>query len=286
MSTSIIFAGTPDFAVPSLRALIDDPEFEVKLVITQPDKPVGRKQQLTPPPVKVAAIDAGIPVEQPENINNYQFPVSNFQFLVVVAYGQLLKQPILDLSEIAPINVHASLLPRWRGASPIQSALLAGDQETGVTIQRMVLELDAGPMLATESTPIEARETIETLHDRLAQIGADLLVTTLKKPLTETQQDDANMTHCTKLTRAMGNVDTKTMTAEEIDRHVRALVPWPGVRAVIEGQEVKLIETQLVETDSALAVDCKESTLFVLQLQPLGKAPMNALDWKRGRISS
>ncbi len=291
----IIFAGTPAFAVPSLRALVADPAFDVKLVITQPDKPVGRTQKMTPPPVKVAAEEAGIPVWQPNNINgewrmengesnHSQFSILNspFDFLVVVAYGQILSEEILHSPAIAPVNVHASLLPRWRGASPIQSAILHGDHESGVTIQRIVEKLDAGPILAMAKTEIEPRETAATLEKKLADMGAGLLTETLKNPITETPQDEAKITICKKLTRATGMVDAG-VTAEEIDRRVRALVPWPGVRMVIAGEEVKLIAVSHTPAKDSVEVPCKNSVLHVLTVQPSGKTPMPAVAWMRGK---
>lgn len=281
---SIVFAGTPDFAVPSLKALIADDAFDVKLVISQPDKPVGRSQEVLPTPVKKAALDAGIPVEQPENINTFQhFNISTFQFLVTVAYGQILKQPILDLPEVAPVNLHASLLPHWRGASPMQSAILNGDRQTGVTIQRMVKELDAGPILAQESLALHGTETITQLHDSLAAMGARLLVETVKKPLTETPQDETKATFCRKLTKDMGTFDPKRMTAQEIDRHVRALVPWPGVRTKLHNEDVKLIEVSLEEKEGSVPLQCKDSVLHLVTVQPAGKKPMSADAWERGR---
>ena len=214
---SVIFCGTPAFAVPSLTALIADPRFAVNLVISQPDKPAGRKLLPAPSPVKAAAEKYGIPVCQPIDINEEWGRQSPPDFLVVVAYGQILGQPLLDLPRLAPVNLHASLLPRWRGASPIQHAILAGDRETGVTIQRMVRELDAGPILARATTPIAARETVRTLGDRLARMGADLLLRTLTRPLEEILQDAAEITACRKLTRADGAVSPRERTAEDID---------------------------------------------------------------------
>jgi methionyl-tRNA formyltransferase len=279
---SIIFAGTPDFAVPSLEALIADEDIEVKLVISQPDKPVGRKQDVLPTPVKQAALKAGIPINQPDDINKMALNDIECDFLVVVAYGQILKQDILDVPKIAPVNLHASLLPHWRGASPMQSAMLAGDTQTGVTIQRMVKALDAGPVLAQAIVPLEQDTTIAQLHDQLSTAGAALLIETLHAPLTETPQNESEMTVCHKLNRSMGNVDANTMTAEEINRHVRALVPWPGVRMRIKNQEIKLLQTSLTATDESIPVQCKDVELHILQLQPPGKKPMTGLAWQRG----
>ncbi|MFA7681726.1 MAG: methionyl-tRNA formyltransferase [Candidatus Peribacteraceae bacterium] len=281
---TIIFCGTPTFAVPSLQALIDDDAFSVELVITQPDKPVGRKQVLTAPPVKAQAEQHGIPVVQPENTNDLENEIPACDFLVTVAYGQMIGPALLALPSIAPVNVHPSLLPRWRGASPIQHAILKDDRETGVTIQQMVEELDAGPILAQEHTEIDPRETAESLHERLSVMSAELLLKTLKHPLSPKEQDETGVTFCKKLTRKDSIVDPAQMTAEEIDRHVRALVPWPGVLCTMEGEELKLLETSLESQEDALLLPCKNaSNLYVMQLQPPGKKPMTGTEWKRGR---
>ncbi|MDD3897040.1 MAG: methionyl-tRNA formyltransferase [Candidatus Peribacteraceae bacterium] len=280
---SVIFCGTPEFAIPALRALSAAPEFSVDLVITQPDKPVGRKQQLTPPPVKAAARELGLPVEQPEDINSFQFPIPHFQFLVTVAYGQIIGERLLALPSIAPVNVHPSLLPRWRGAAPIQNALLADDAETGVTIQRMVRELDAGDILGQESVRIAPRETAESLHEQLAEMAASLLVETLKKPLRPEPQDNAKITLCRKLSRRDGIVNSATMTAQEIDRRVRALMPWPGVTCVIGTEEAKLHQTSLEPSDDAFPVPCRGgTTLFVQRIQSPGKNVLRGNEWMRG----
>ncbi len=277
MSLRIIFLGTPLFACPFLQALHDDPAFEILQVITQPDKPSGRGKKLTSPPVKELARSLGIPVMQPENVNRCQMSGFRFQecdFLVVVAYGQILSKEILGLPKIAPVNLHASLLPRWRGASPIESSILAGDTETGVTVQRMVEKLDAGPILSQVRTPLPERETKLILGQRLSTLGAKLLVDTLKMPLHETPQDESAVTICKKLTREMGVVDPKIMTAEEIDRSVRALTPWPGVRMEVSGfrdqvSGVKLIETSLEPHPEGLPIPCAgNSMLFITKLQP------------------
>ena len=289
---SIVFTGTPDFAVPSLEALLENPAFQVSLVITQPDRPTGRKQTLTSPPVKVIAQSHGIPVWQPENINaqwDDKPPVPAPDFLVVVAYGQILKSVILEWPAIAPVNVHASLLPRWRGASPIHHAILSRDTETGVTIQRMVEALDAGPILSAERVTIGAEETTPQLHDRLAHMGAQLLIGTLQSPLHETPQDTTHVTVCHKITKAMGEIDPSVQTAQEIERTVRALQPWPGVRYTFDGEECKILEAEAsaaadATTENTVVLQCKNNTtLYIRKLQPAGGKPMTAMEWKRGR---
>lgn len=281
----IIFAGTPAFAVPSLRALAADPAFSIALVITQPDRPAGRGKRMRQPPVKSAACELGLPLWQPTHppAAVAGSPLPEAHYLVVVAYGHLLHQRMLDHPRIAPVNVHASLLPRWRGASPVQHAILAGDRETGVTVQRMVRELDAGPILAQRAVALDPRATAEQLLETLAALGASLLVETLKSPLSETPQDPAGVTVCRKLTREDGRVDPATMTAETIDRKVRALVPWPGVRMVLRGREVKVLATELAPSPGAIPVPCAgDSMLYVTRLQSPGGKPQPAAEWTRG----
>jgi methionyl-tRNA formyltransferase len=298
--STIIFCGTPEFACPSLQALHEDPAFDVVQVITQPDKPVGRKRVVTAPAVKVLAKKLGLPVEQPNDINSTHYSLLTTDYLVVVAYGQILKERILKMPKIAAVNLHPSLLPIWRGPSPIQNSLLAGDKETGVTIQHMVEEVDAGAILSQEKITIDPRETKTALTERLAKEGAELLTKTLKAPLTETHQDDSKATFCKKLTRSVGQVDPHLMTAEEIDRYVRALVPWPGVSIhcgtgilpVRSGgrpardESVKLIETLLTPHADSFELPCaKGSILYVTKIQSPGKNVMTGEEWGKGKIT-
>jgi len=284
MQFSVIFAGTPDFAVPTLEALIKDPAYDVTLVITQPDKPIGRGKDITPPPVKKIAETNGIPVIQPEDINTSDITSQERpDFLVVVAYGQILKKPILNWPKVAAVNVHASLLPRWRGASPIQHAILEGDSESGVTLQKIEEKLDSGPIIGQYTTVLHPCETAETLHDRLSQIGAELVVEKLKEPIGLKEQDKNKVTVCQKFSREDGDVDPETMTAREIDRCVRALNPWPGVLTKIDGKEVKLIQAGLAEKEGSFPLSCAAgSTLYVYRLQPPGKRSMLGEEWARG----
>ncbi len=283
----LIFAGTPDIAVPTLKALAGDDRFMMDLVITQPDRPVGRKKEITPPPVKVEAERLGLPVFQPENLHK-EWP--DFQqahpelpkpdFLVVIAYGQLLSQAMLDLPSIAPLNVHFSLLPLYRGASPIQHAILHGEKTSGVTIQKMIQKLDAGPIAAQESLILDPRETTTSLFERCAVLSAELLPKTLLTPLTLKDQDETKATVCKKLTRADGIIDPQAMTAEEIDRTVRALNPWPGVT----WNDAKILEADLVSSPDVFDLSCKNEThLFIKTIQPAGGKPMRGADFARGR---
>ena len=285
----IIFCGTPEFALPSLDALASDSAFEILLVVTQPDQPVGRKQVITPPAVKVRAEELKIPVFQPQKVSE-ELPqylaekgIPKPDFLVVVAYGHILREQILSLPVIAPINVHGSLLPRWRGASPVEHAILAGDTETGITVQIMAKELDAGAILGMRSITIDPRETTPALKEKLSKLGAELLIETLKKPLQPVDQPTDGITICRKLSRESGIVDPATMPAEQIDRRVRALNPWPGVTCTISGKILKLLETSLESAAHSIPLPCKDNTtLHLLSVQEAGKKPMQAAAWKRG----
>ena len=215
---------------------------------------------------------------------SYKLQATSFNFLVVVAYGQILSKEILALPRIAPINLHPSLLPRWRGASPMHHAILAGDRETGVTIQQMAEALDAGPILAQERLPLSSMETFASLKQTLAEKGAALLTHTLQSPLQPVPQDATKVSVCFKLTRKDGEVDPQRMTAEEIDRKVRALTPWPGVTCPINRETVKILKTSLTAVKEALPLPCAgDSTLFVLEMQPPGKKPMSGAAWTRGK---
>ena len=283
--SSIIFLGTPEFAIPSLRALAKAKNFSVVLAVTQPDKPSGRKQTVTPPPVKICAEKLGIKVIQPISINADFGILKQFKpdFIVSAAYGQILTQEVLEIPEIASINIHPSLLPRWRGASPIQNAILAGDEETGVTVQMMTEELDAGDILGQESVPIGERETYGSLHDKLVEIAAELLIKTLSMPLQAVRQKSPLVKFCAKLSREDGKIDINKMTAEEIDRRVRALNPWPGVLCNLNGNEIKILETSLSALRDSVPIDCAKGTvLYLVKLLPPGKKPMSAAEWERG----
>ncbi len=281
---SVVFLGTSAFAVPSLQRLATDSAFHILAVITQPDRPVGRNMTLTPPPVKTAAEKLGLTVLQPEKMNaafpNIAKEVGRPDVLVVVSYGQILSDDVLAWPLVAAINVHASLLPLLRGASPLQHAVLQGLKESGVTVQRMVRELDAGPILAQTALPLDERETFSTLHDKLKDLGALLLTETLKHPLQEKDQDATRATFCRKLTKSDGIANPATMTASHIDRMVRALTPWPGVS--IRGN--KILGTSLESQPEALTLSCADTTtLFILRIQPPGGTPMSGADFIRGK---
>jgi methionyl-tRNA formyltransferase len=286
---TVIFMGTPLFAAHCLDALAKDSAFEILLAVSQPDKPVGRDREIISTPVKRMALDLGIPVFQPDRVNAElpayleKHAIKRPDFLVVVAYGNILSQDILNLPKIAPVNMHASLLPRWRGASPIEHAILAGDTVTGISIQRMVKALDAGPVLAEEATNIGPEETAVELRGRLMGMASRLLPRTLAQPLDEKPQDEIQATFCGKLSREDGVVDPSAMTAEEIDRKVRALMPWPGVTCTVEGQQLKLLQTSLSPSHAAYPLRCKDgTTLHLLSVQPPNKRAMSGKDWRNG----
>jgi methionyl-tRNA formyltransferase len=240
----LVFAGTAAFAVPSLRAL-HQAGHDIRLVITQPDRP-GHRMKTTPPPVKLAAQELGLPVYQPERIREPE-AVERIRslapdLLVVVAYGQIIPRSVLSIPRLGAINVHASLLPRHRGAAPIARAILAGDSETGVTIMKMDEQLDHGPILTGATTPIGGQDDAATLTARLAQLGADALVETLNRleEITPVEQDHSQATIAPKLSKEEGDLDW-SLDAREIDRRVRGLQPWPGATLPTKRGRVKVL---------------------------------------------
>jgi methionyl-tRNA formyltransferase len=254
----IIFAGTPDFAVPALKVLIASGH-EICAVYTQPDRPSGRGQKLKPGPVKELALSADIAVFQPETLKSREelqrLIAFDADLLVVVAYGMILNQEVLDIPRLGCINIHGSLLPRWRGAAPIQRALMAGDQETGVTIMEMVLKLDAGDMLHKEKCLIGENDTASQLHDRMAELGAQALAKTL--PLIEAgtivaeQQDEALVTYAQKLIKTEAQLDW-SCSAEELSRKVRGLNSWPVAQTKLNGRVLRVWQAEPLDSDSNL----------------------------------
>lgn len=248
----VVFMGTPDFAVPSLKALITSQQ--VVGVVTQPDKPAGRGKQLRPSPVKVIAEQAGIPLYQPKSLKSEEAaaPLREWQpdVIVVAAFGQILRAHVLDYPPFGCINVHASLLPRWRGASPIQHALLAGDAETGICLMQMDVGLDTGPVFTCEATAITAKDTAVTLHDRLAQMGANLLSRHLDDildgRLQSRPQNDNLSTYAPLIKKEDGRLDWHKSSAE-LDRHIRAMTPWPGAFTTWQGIQLKIKAATLVD---------------------------------------
>lgn len=294
----IVFMGTPDFAVPSLQALIDAGH-DVCAVYTQPDKPQGRKQILTAPPVKTLALEHDIPVFQPNTLKNEDEQARLRELapevIIVVAYGKLLPKAVLDIPPHGCINVHGSLLPRWRGAAPIQWAVIAGDEMAGVTTMQMAEGLDTGDMLLTYETKIGEKETAGELFDRLAQSGAELLTQTLVKldEIEPRPQDDAQSCYAHMLDKQMAVIDW-SKSAHEIDCLIRGLNPWPIALTALSGERLKVFAAEkangrgepgtVLEADpkKGLTVACGEGALGLTEIQLVGGKRMKATDFLRG----
>jgi methionyl-tRNA formyltransferase len=301
MKTPVVFYGTSPFAVPSLEALARDGRFEIVCVITQPDRPAGRKGELAKPAIKLAAERLALLVEQPESLKtdeSYELLKSiGGELGVVASYGQIIPQPVLDLYSKGMINVHASLLPDYRGASPINASIRDGREETGVTIMVMDAKMDHGPILAAAAEPIREDDTTVTLTPRLADLGANALLSTLPgyqdgsiKPV---EQDHENATFVKLLTREDGKLDP-TKTAVELERLVRAMDPWPGTYFAYEGKRLKILKaaigpatvkppgTLFVEDSEPILACTDGSSLKLLEVQPEGKKPMEGAAFARG----
>ncbi|MBQ9461597.1 MAG: methionyl-tRNA formyltransferase [Clostridia bacterium] len=293
----IIFMGTPDFAVPCLKALIDDGN-EIAAVFTQPDKPKGRGYAMTPPPVKVCAQEHSIQVYQPATLKDGEALgiISGIapEMIVVVAYGKILPKEILDLPKYGCVNVHASLLPMYRGAAPIQWAVLDGQKKTGVTTMYMDVGLDTGDMLMKAELEIGENETADELHDRLSQAGAELIVKTVhaaaEGKLVREKQDDSKSCYASMLTKEMSRIDFGR-TASEVHNKVRGLNSWPGASATFGGKRIKIHRT-IVRNESGqpgevlslepLIVACGEGSVELTEVQPEGKKRMPAAAFVNG----
>lgn len=300
----VAFFGTPAFGASTLRALLAS-RHEVVAAVTQPDKPRGRGQQVSPSPVKTMAEAAGVPVLQPTRLTSEEWLAEvralDVDLGVVAAYGRLLPYALLAVPRLGMINVHASLLPRYRGASPIHHAVLAGDTETGVTIMRVVPELDAGPMLATVRVPIGPDDTTGDVESHLAALGATLLVEVVDRlaagPVAETAQDEQLVTVAPRLEKMRGVIDW-TRDAVTVHDQVRGLQPWPGAWTFLDGQRVGVRRTRLlpdqqadvppgtvqVEASGGLTVACgKGSVVALVEVQPAGRRAMAAREFLAGR---
>jgi methionyl-tRNA formyltransferase len=273
----IVFLGSPDFALPSLRKLIES-QHEIVAVFTQPDRPVGRGRKVTAPPVKTFALEHGLPVRQPASISKSEVVEELRQLApdvgVLAAYGQILRQPLLDVPRLGVLNVHASLLPRWRGASPVSAAILAGDERTGATIMKVRLELDAGPMLARTELPIRAEDTAGTLTKRVADAGAALLVDVLRAyaagEATVEEQDESQVTYAPAIKKTDALVDWGREDALAVWRKVRAYNPWPMAYSYLDGQPLRIVECVPLEHEPR---DDKPGTIFVLDAVGEALAP-------------
>ncbi len=293
----ILFMGSPTFAVPSLRALAS--AYSLVAVVTQPDRRAGRGRQLQAPPAKLEAVKLGIPVLQPHKLSDMEvfeeLSALAPDLIVVAAYGQILRQNLLDLPAHGSVNVHASLLPRWRGAAPVQAAILHGDRVTGITIMRMDAGLDTGPILARRETKIGERETGGELETRLADLGADLLVETLPAyldgSLVPQPQEDAQATYAPMLKKADGALGF-SRTAEELARQVRAFEPWPRSFILWRGERILVMEAaaesgraepgEVVLTEGLPAFGTEAGILKLIRVQPAGRRPMGGEEFARG----
>lgn len=299
--TRVVFMGTPDFAVPSLQALIDG-GYDVVGVVTQPDREKGRGKKVQAPPVKELALAQGLLVAQPERIRGKAFrgwlAERAPELVVVTAYGKILPQSVLDAPRYGCLNVHASLLPKYRGAAPIQWALIEGERETGVSIMRMDAGMDTGDVIAMRALAIEEGDTAGSLHDKLARLGAELLREILPGWLegsrTAVPQDHEGATMAPMLTRAHGALDWSG-SAQSINDRIRGVTPWPGARAVFAGRELKLFPGrvldepsgaaqpgEIVRADSTLVVATGAGLLELLEIQLEGRRRMRVDEFLRG----
>ena len=313
MPLRIVFMGTPDIACPTLQALASTPDFQVVGVVAQPDKPKGRDLKLQPPPVKELALRLGLPVLQPERARHEAFLAQLRELrpdlIAVLAYGQILPQSILDLPTHGCLNVHTSLLPRWRGAAPIQWAILEGDAESGVTIMRMDAGLDTGGIVSTRTTPIAPDDNAQTLHDRLAILGAELLTRTIPRyvsgELPPRPQPAEGVTYARKLTKEDGRLDW-SQPARVLHNRLRAFTPWPGTFTFLPAQpKPQLLKVWRAELTAARAGDlqspsaicpgqilaadktgitvaCREGSLRLLEVQKEGSRRMTAAEFLGG----
>jgi methionyl-tRNA formyltransferase len=292
----IAFMGTPDFAVPALKAL-HHAGHDIAAVYSQPPKPAGRGQNIAKTPVHKKAEELGLPVHHPRTLRDVEqqkiFEDLKLDVAVVAAYGLILPQAILDAPKHGCLNIHASLLPRWRGAAPIQRALLAGDQATGITVMQMDKGLDTGAMLLFEATPITHATTAGSLHDTLMGIGGRLIVKALDDlasgQLVPTPQPIDGVTYAAKLTREDGRIDW-TKPASWIERQIRGLQPWPGCFCEIKGETIKILSATIINQSSAagtllddqMTIACGEKSLRITSLQRPGKNPTDGASFLRG----
>jgi len=298
MDIRIVFMGSPDFSLPALRALAEN--YRVVGVVTQPDRPAGRGRELKIPPVKELAQELGLPIMQPTRLKApqaiEQLKAWNPDLIVVAAFGQILRPEVLDLPQHGCINVHASLLPRWRGAAPINAAILHGDGKTGVTIMKMDPGLDTGPILSKSGIPIQADETAGSLSPKLSQLGGDLLIETLPAYLsgemTPQPQDDSLATYVRMLKRTDGELDFNE-PAEALARRVRAFNPWPGTYLIWGDQRLKVHQAHALSATSpgvgvftiqegCPAVGASDGLLMLDEVQPSGKRSMPGDTFLRG----
>ncbi|WP_170469437.1 methionyl-tRNA formyltransferase [Ruegeria arenilitoris] len=290
----VIFMGTPDFSVPVLNALVEAGH-EIAAVYCQPPRPAGRGKKDRPTPVHARAEALGLTVRHPVSLKSTEeqdaFAALSADVAVVVAYGLILPQPILDAPAQGCLNIHASLLPRWRGAAPIHRAIMSGDAQTGICIMQMEAGLDTGPVLLREATDIGNEETTDQLHDRLSVMGAGLIVEALRKlpNLTPEPQSEIGVTYAAKIDKAEAQIDW-SRPAVEVDRQIRGLSPFPGAWTEFDGARIKLLASRIAKgqgvpgqvLDGALTVACGEGAVDLLRLQRAGKGAQDKETFLRG----
>lgn len=301
----VVFMGTPDFSVPTLKRLIEEDFTNVAGIVTQPDRPSGRGQKMHPSSVKEEALKADLTILQPEDINSSdaidKLKELNPDVIVVIAYGQILNKEILDLPNLGCINVHASLLPKYRGSGPLHRVIINGEEKTGITTIHMEESLDTGDIILKEEVEIDSEETVGDLHDRLAVLGADVLLETLELIKTgeadRTPQDDRKATYAQKIAKEEGRIDW-TASAQEIKNLIRGLNPWPGAYTFYNNNRLKVWASEIydsktkpsvipgtvvdTEAESGFIVQSGEGQLLISKVQPENKQRMSANDFLRG----
>ncbi|MDA7425128.1 methionyl-tRNA formyltransferase [Thalassococcus lentus] len=290
----VVFMGSPDFSVPVLESLVDAGH-EIVCVYSQPPRPAGRGKKNRPTAVQAKAEELGLPVRHPVSLKDVEqqdaFAALNADVAVVVAYGLILPQAVLDAPQKGCLNIHASLLPRWRGAAPIHRAIMAGDQETGVCIMQMEAGLDTGPVLLRETMPIGPEETTGSLHDKLSALGAELIVKALGtlQDLTPVAQPDKGVTYAAKIDKAEAQVDW-ARTADQVSQHIRGLSPAPGAWTTHAGERIKVLGAKMSDgqgspgeaLDAAFTIACGRGAVQVTRAQRPGKGAQDAQEFLRG----
>lgn len=292
--------GTPDFAVPGLKALASDSRFEILTVVTQEDKPVGRKQELTFPAIKKAALDLELPVLQPKKLKEIVTDLQNLEpdFIVVIAYGQILSTKVLSIPKVTCVNVHASLLPKYRGSACLQAPILNGDDQAGITVMLMEKSLDTGDILKQAAIDLKGDESLEYIHDTLSNLGAKILGDTLvdlaEGKIIPQKQDDSQSSYVKEIDKSDGEINW-SKGALEIERQIRAYNPWPSAFSHLEDKLLKIFKAQIIENNDnnleigqifeqngALAIKCGQNALLILELQLEGKKAMDAKSFLAG----
>lgn len=294
----IAFLGTPEFSVPTLEALAKDPNFEISLVITQPDQPVGRRQIMTAPAVKQAALTLNLKVAQPKSKKELKEILEHYglDFLVVIAYGMILSEAILATPKHEAINIHASILPQYRGASPIHHSLLNGDNQSGISIMKMNQGMDTGEIYGIEKIKIEEEDDIESLNDKLANLSAEktaeYLIKISKDQIKPLPQEEEQASYCHKISKKDGEINFQEKTAQEVLNMYRAFKNWPGIYTYFEGKKLEIVELQvsnidlkageLIIKDQKLLIGCKENSIEIEKLKIEGKQAMDAQNFING----